>query len=61
MGYSRKNTDPPDEWQTGNSRVRGEDSSGNPAGRRDLNRKILPRGSLLTVTSIVIFHLFTLK
>ena len=34
----------------------GVDSSGNPGGRGDLNRKILPRGSLLTLTSIDIFQ-----
>ena len=34
----------------------GVDSSGNPGGRGDLERKILPRGSLLTLTSIDIFQ-----
>ena len=34
----------------------GEDSSGNQGGRRDLNRKILPWGSVLTLTSIDIFQ-----
>ena len=33
MGYSRKNAHPPDGWQTGNSRGRGVDGSGNPSGR----------------------------
>ena len=48
MGYSRKNTHPPDRWQTGNSRRRGQGLIVQEirAGGRDLN----PKNSFLGVT-----------
>jgi len=54
MGYSRKNTPPPpDRWQTGNSRGRGGLMAREIwAGEGDLNLKILPWGSFLTLTLI---------
>ena len=55
MGHSRKNTHPPTDGKLEILAGGGVDSSGNPGGRGDLNRKILPRGSLLTLTMIAIF------
>ena len=52
MGYSRKNRHPPRDGKLEILAGGGVDSSGNPGGRGDLNRKILPQGSLLTLNLI---------
>jgi len=55
MGYSRKNTPPPTDGKLEILVGGGVDGSGNPGGRGDLSLKILPLGSLLTLTSIDTF------